>query len=683
VVHATSLRVRLRLPDELLTESWRAGIAKALATNERVIVHRFNTGCNSLVVEHDGTMSPAEVRQLVESAEPASESPLLPAAADGSPLKWVALGAGAVLALLGTPLATPVLLASAMPVFRRALEGLRRERLNVDVLDSVSVLLMLAGGHHLTAAAVTTMIEGGEWMREATAARSRRALGELIADREATVVTLVGSQRAQVRVADLRAGDVVALTPGDHIPVDGIARAGDAMVDERFLTGEPLPVHRRKGDRVYAMTVVTQGELEVVAGTDVEHSRAGRIVDFLERAPMGDTRMSDQVRRIGDRFVPPTLALGAVVMAATRSTSRAASVMTFDLVTGLRVSAPTTMLASLTAAARDGVLIKGAAAMEALAQVDAVVFDKTGTLTAGRPKVVNVHSFGDLGPDDLVAVAASADQSVRHPLAIALNAEAVARSLPITAAGARRHHIGLGVEAQLDGRGRYLVGNPSLMRQFGVRLARLPPELDEFADATRVWIARPPTCLGAVLMRDVPRREAREVVDDLRSRGIRHLMLLSGDRKPPARSIAESLRLDEWRARATPEAKAEAVRELRRRGLRVAVVGDGINDSMAFTHADVAVAMGRGSDIASTTAQVVLIDDDLALLPRAIDRARDAVALMRQNLTLIAVPNAIGMVLALLVPMSPAVAGILSNGSTILAAANGLRPLNKRPQHVR
>src|SRR5262249_24547070 len=159
-------------------------------------------------------------------------------------------------------------------------------KLNVDVLDSVALVLTMAGGHMFTAAAVTGMIEGGEWLRDATASRSRRALGELIADREATVTKVVGKRRVRVRVADLPPGDVVALSPGDQIPVDGVVRSGAATVDQRFLTGEPLPSRRSEGDSVYAMTVVAEGELQVVAGTDVEHSRAARIVRFLEEAPI-------------------------------------------------------------------------------------------------------------------------------------------------------------------------------------------------------------------------------------------------------------------------------------------------------------------------------------------------------------------------------------------------------------
>ncbi|HLH68646.1 MAG TPA: heavy metal translocating P-type ATPase [Candidatus Dormibacteraeota bacterium] len=672
--------MRLRLPSILLAQERRSGIARALDEEPHVQGFRFAPACRSLIVEHDGELSTAAVIHLVLRAKPASPPAPLPRGGRRPPRRWLALGVGGALAVAGTWVAVPFLLAAAAPIFHRALVSIsRHRRLNVDALDSGALLLTMLGGHLVTAAAVIGMVEGGEWMRDVTAARSRRALGELIADREAVVTKVVGAERVPVRVADLQPGDVVVLAPGDHVPVDGFVLSGEATVDERFLTGEPLPVRRSEGDRVFAMTVVVEGELQIVAGTDVQHSRAGRIVDFLERAPIGDTRMSDHVRQIGDRFVLPVLGLGAAVLAATGSPSRTASVITFDLVTGVRVSAPTTMLASLTASARDGVLIKGAAALEALARVDAIVFDKTGTLTAGRPRIVGVHSFCGLDADDLLTIAASADHSLRHPLAVALCAEAAARGLAPVPPRERRYQVGLGVEAQLDGGATYLVGNRLLMRRHGVRLAPLPPDLDPYGDATRVWVARPPHCLGAVLMRDVQRQQARQVIDDLRARGVRHLMLLSGDGEGAARHIAESLGLDEWRARATPEGKARAVRELRRRGFRVAVIGDGINDSLAFTRADVGVAMGHGSDVASSTAQVVLIDDDLTLLPRALDRAREAVRLMRQNLAVIAAPNLLGLIVALVVPMSPAVAGVLSNGSTILAALNGLRPLHRPP----
>lgn len=299
VVHATPRRVRLRLPQSLLTDSRQTGIAKVLSDHGNILQHRFNAPCRSLVIEHDGTLTWEELCQLVAAAEPASAPPPMQSHAGDGAGKWVALSVGGLLALAGMPLAAPMLLASAVPIFRRAFSSLVRDRkLNVDVLDSVALVLTMAGGHMVTAAAVTGMIEGGEWLRDATASRSRRALGDLIADRQAMVIKVVGTKRVPVRVAELQPGDIVALAPGDHIPVDGVVRSGAAMVDQRFLTGEPLPSRRAEGDRVYAMTVLAEGELQMAAGTDVEHSRAARIVNFLEQAEIGDTRMSDHVCRL-------------------------------------------------------------------------------------------------------------------------------------------------------------------------------------------------------------------------------------------------------------------------------------------------------------------------------------------------------------------------------------------------
>lgn len=251
LVHATSRRVRLRLPQNLLTGSWRAAIVTVLGSQPNVLHHRFNSSCRSLIIEHDGTLSSKQVCKLVDTAEPGSPSPSSESSAGASDGKWIVLGIGGLLALAGSPLATPILLASALPIFRRGFSSLFRARkLNVDVLDSVALMLTLAGGHMVTAAAVTGMIEGGEWLRDATASRSRRAIGELIADRNATVMKVVGTKRVAIRIAELQPDDVVALAPGDHIPVDGVVRSGTATVDQRFLTGEPLPAQRSEGDCV-------------------------------------------------------------------------------------------------------------------------------------------------------------------------------------------------------------------------------------------------------------------------------------------------------------------------------------------------------------------------------------------------------------------------------------------------
>jgi Cu2+-exporting ATPase len=395
---------------------------------------------------------------------------------------------------------------------------------------------------------------------------------------------------------------------------------------------------------------------------------------FLENAPIGDTRMADHARRVADRFVLPVMGAAVVAYALTGNATRAASILIFDFASGIRVAAPTTMLASLVAAAREGILIKGAAAMEKLAAVDAIVFDKTGTLTMGRPTVADITPFNGLAPEALLAVAAGADHGLNHPLAGALTREAEARGVELPERRRVSVRIGLGVEAELEGGRRFLVGNRDFMREKGVRI----PRGINGHGLSEVIVASAGECLGAIVFTDEPRPGAAEIINDLRARGVSRIALLSGDVADATRRVAQSLAIDDWRARMTPEAKADFVRRLKAEGLRVAVVGDGMNDSVAFALADLSIAMGGGADLARANSEVVLLDDRLELLPRAIDRSRESLGLMNQNLALIAAPNAIGLGSAIAVGINPALAAFLNNGSTVVAAANGLRPLLRK-----
>jgi Cu2+-exporting ATPase len=585
-----------------------------------------------------------------------------------------ALVAGGALALLGQPLAVPLIGLGAEPIFRRAATRLRRRKVGVDALDAAALAITVATGQWLTAAVIGGLVEGGELLRDMTASRSRRELGALMSHEAATCWKLVGQRAIAVKVGSVRAGDRLMVGSGDRIPVDASVIDGRAVLDERVLTGEPMPVAHSAGDSVYAMTVVTDGELVIEAAGSAADSRAGRIMAFLEKAPIGETRMADHARKIGDRFVLPVMGAAAAMYALTGSASRAASILIFDLSTGIRVAAPTTMLASLIASAREGILMKGAAAMEKLAAVDVIVFDKTGTLTMGRPAVVDVTPFNGLTQTDLLAIAAGADHGLNHPFATALVAEAQRRKIKLQRRTMTKYNIGLGVEAKLEDGESFLVGNRDFMAQRGVKV---PRHLNGHG-LSEVIVASKGECLGAIVFADEPRPEAAGIMSSLRTRGVRRLILLSGDTKNATRRVADSLGIDEWAPRMSPDHKADIVRKLKAEGHRVAVVGDGVNDSLAFSLADLSIAMGGGADIARANSDVVLLDDNLELLPRAIDKSRETLGLMNQNLALIAAPNAIGIGGALAGAMNPAVAAFLNHGSTAVAAANGLRPLLAR-----
>ena len=677
VAHEIDGRVRFELPPSMLERRRRAGISAALDAHPNVSAHRFNIRGRSLIVEHRPPLTARTLAKLVSEAVPADPVDRgHPGSPDRHVRSLVALGAGGALALAGQPLALPLIGLGSAAIFRRAVKRIRKGKVGVDALDATAMTVTVATGQLLTAAVIGALVEGGELLRDLTASRSRRELGALMSHQGATCWKVVDGRRIAVKVGAIRAGDRVMVGSGDRIPVDAKVLRGRAVVDERVLTGEPVPVTRRSGESVFAMTVVHDGELVIEAMGSAAESRAGRIMAFLERAPIGETRMADHARRVADRFVLPVMGTAAAVYALTGNPTRAAAILIFDLASGIRVAAPTTMLASLIAAAREGILIKGAAAMEKMAAVDAVIFDKTGTLTMGRPAVTEITAFNGLGDDDLLAVAAGADQGLNHPLAAALVEEAERRKLKLPRRLKTEYHIGLGVEAVLEGGKRYLVGNRDFMKARGVRV---PRDVNGHG-LSEVIVASSGQVLGAIVFTDEPRPEAASIMAALRERGVERVVLLSGDTENATRRVADRLGIDEWAARTSPARKADFVRNLKKAGHRVAVVGDGVNDSVAFALADLSIAMGGGADVARANSDVVLLDDRLELLPRAIDRSRESLGLMNQNIALIAAPNAAGLGAAVASGINPAVAAFLSNGSTVLAAANGLRPLLKRPE---
>jgi Cu2+-exporting ATPase len=590
-----------------------------------------------------------------------------------------ALAAGGAAAMIAPPLAAPLIGLGAVPLFRRATRRLRGGKVGVDALDAAAMTITMLTGQWMTAAVLGGLVEGGELLRDLTASRSRRVLGAMMSHQDATCWKLVRGRRVAAGVGSIRAGDLVMVGNGDRVPVDAKVRQGRAVVDERLLTGEPVPVTHCRGESVFAMTVVTDGELVVEATGAAAESRAGRIMTFLESAPIGETRMADHARRIADRFVVPVMGAAVAVYALTGNASRAASVLIFDLATGIRVSAPTTMLASLIAASREGILIKGAGAMEKLAAIDTVIFDKTGTLTVGQPKVAGVTPLNGMSEEDLLAVAAGADQGLNHPFATALTAEAARRGLELPHRMKTNYHVGLGVEAQMSKGMRFLVGNREFLRERGVSV----PEHVNGHGLSEVIVACKGECLGVIVFTDEPRPEAPRTIDELRARGVTRMVLLSGDTETATTAVAQSLGIEEWAARVSPQQKADFVRRLKGEGHRVAVVGDGVNDSVALALADLSIAMGGGADMARAHSEVVLLDDRLEMLPRAIDRSRESLGLMNQNLALIAGPNAVGLGGAIAGSVNPAVAALLSNGATVVAAANGLRPLLERSSRIK
>jgi Cu2+-exporting ATPase len=573
----------------------------------------------------------------------------------------------------------PLMLWNGLPIARRAYRVWSRERrLNVDFLDTLAIIASVAQGNPLAGSIVTWLIKLGDWIRDLTAAGSRRAINELLEFQNKTAWVRRDGQIVSIPAAELTVGDLVVVYPGEMIPVDGEIVEGVASIDQKTITGEGLPVNRRKGEAAFAATVIREGQITVLATRVGAGTTAGQIAQLVESAPMGDTRMQNHAELLADRLVLPTLALASGTAAITADFSRFLSLVIVDYGTGIRVAAPTSVLASMTHAARAGIIIKSGAHMERLSKVDTIVFDKTGTLTHGVPEVVDVVPFIDrIAPNHLLGLAAAAETRLHHPVAEALRTRARELAVDVPPCDETEYKVGLGVEGQVNGYYMH-VGSERFMRQSGIDVscAGSDRSVHDRHGHSCLYVAVDGKLGGLVAYADKIRPESRPVIERLHRMGVRNTVMLTGDNAVVARAVCNRVGLTDAIADMMPADKASVIQEMQQRGNVVAMVGDGINDSPALSYADIGIAMKYGAEITHESAHVVLMEDSLWKLVKALDISRSAVGLIRQNYAIVAGLNTLALALAL--PgglISPTVTALLSNGSAILATINGMRPV--------
>lgn len=593
------------------------------------------------------------------------------------------------LALLAGPLALPPLavagfiIVAAQLSFRRAWQGLREERkINVDFLDSLAVVLHSLDGFLVGPAMMITMIEGGEAVRDATQRIAHSANTDLLSSLQTDVRLLRDGEELIVPSSSLQAGDRIQLFAGDQIPVDGVIESGESSLDVVKLTGESVPREAGPGDEVLAGFILLEGSLIIETSAVGEATRIGQITSMIESAPVFDTRVGNYAGKIANRFVMPTLALaGLSLILSAGNIAQAASLLMFDLGTGLRVSVPTAIMAALTKAGSQGLLIRSGRALEQLADVDVVVFDKTGTLTQGHPSVVEVELLAQGDRHGLIQLAASAEQGLNHPVAEAVINHAAGLGIDTLPCDSWDYRIGRGVCAQIGGK-TVLVGNARLLREEGLEPSEASQD-PRLATATPVYLAVDGRLEAVIYAADAIRPDSRQLIHELHRRGIQAHML-TGDVAAVAHAVAERLGLapEEVHAEALPDQKAELVKSLALKGHKVAFVGDGINDSAALAYADVSISFASGSDLARETADIVLTNDKVSGLLVAQDLSRRTFELVKQNIGIVGVPNLTALVVGTFLPISPILAVLLNNGSSLVAAANAMRVLGFRAKDL-
>jgi Cu+-exporting ATPase len=515
--------------------------------------------------------------------------------------------------------------------------------------------------------------------------------------RPRTARVLRNGEEAEIPADSLTVGDLVVVRPGERIPVDGTVIEGRSAVDEAVLTGEGLPVDKGEGDSVYTGTFNQFGVLQVRADRVGSETTLGQVVRLLENAQRNPSPLERAADRYARLFLPAVLSAAALVFLGTNAVrlwswaSADGSFPAIDVMPTLAVlvvacpcalvlATPAAVLAATARLARRGVLCKGGAALERLARVDTIAFDKTGTLTEGRPELGSQVAFPPYNAETLLRIAAAAERPSEHPLARLLVGAATMLRLELPAVTQFQAQPGAGVSAHVEGTGPVLVGNRRLFQENGLHLQ---PEVEnalaqlDQTGQTALLVAVGGQIAGVIGARDRVRREAHDIVHDLKHLGLRRLAILTGDRKPAAQSIANALHIDEVEAELSPAQKADWILARRREGLAVAMVGDGINDAPALAVADAGIALGSvGTDIAAEAGSIVIMGDPLEPLPGAIRMARQTMRIIRQNILIFAFGvNGIAVSLAGLRLMGPVAAAIFHQVGSLLVLLNAIRLL--------
>ena len=534
-------------------------------------------------------------------------------------------------------------------------------------------------------ASLVTIMLLGHWMEMRSISQAQGALAELAKLLPDTATRLDGDRAVDVPLTELRDGDLVLVRPGASVPADGVVREGRSAVNESMLTGESRLVEKHAGDEVIAGTVNGDGSLRVAITRTGNRTALAGIMRLVAEAQQSRSRaqvLADRAAFLLTIVAVAAAVITAVVWAALSSPAsfvveRVVTVLVIACPHALGLAVPLVVAISTTIGARSGLLVRDRRGLEEARKLDAVVFDKTGTLTLGEHRVVAMRTADGLRDDDALRLAAAMERDAEHPVARAIVASAEERGLTIPRASDFQAIPGHGVQAIVDGR-RLSAGGPNLLE----RLVTMPSrDLQTFAEeaASRgqgvVYLVDDTTVVAAFAVADAVRPESRDAVRRLHERGIQ-VVMLTGDSRAVADSVARELGIDTVLAQVLPDQKADRIRELQAQGKRVAMVGDGVNDAPALLTADVGVAIGAGTDVAVEAGDIVLVRSDPRDVSRIIALSRATYRKMIQNLwwaagyNIIAIPLAAGALEPWGVVLSPAVGAVLMSLSTVIVAIN-------------
>ncbi len=670
VVHETKIRLRLRLKRLRSSKLDPNFLEATLEVIPGVELVRVNTRAASVVVEYDGR---AESRLAILSCladlpqdvfngngKPKTLLSMLPLAAKGS----------LALSMLFMPplLAAPIAFVLSVPVILEGVVTLWRKGVKVEVLDGAAVLFSLARRDFFTASSIVFLLSVGEYLEEQSENRSTGLLKSLLKPQVPKLWIEIDGQEIEIPFEDARIGDRVICGPGEMVPLDGVVVQGDASVNASSITGESVPVHVQPGSDVLSGSVVEDGKIIFEATHVGSESSMARISSFLENSLKNQSESQKKSDELADRLVPVTFGLGLGLLTITGDLQKAAAVLTVDYSCAIKLVNPVTMRVAMFNGAHQGVLLKGAQALDGLARVDTLIFDKTGTLTRGQLEVTDVHAIAGYTDDELLILAASAEEHYSHPVAGAVVEAAKSRGLELEATSQVDFIVAHGVSAYVNEQ-NVLVGSRHFIEDDEQidcsSVTKIIADLEDDGKSI-LYVACGEKLVGIIGLRDELRPESKMVLRRLKESGIEQIIILTGDSKATANALAKQLdAVDQVHAELKPEEKAQIVKELKAQGGSVGFIGDGVNDAPALVSAHVGICLPGGADLAKESAQVILLHDDLRCLLSGRLIALHSQETLTRSFWAVVGLNSSFLLLASLGILQPVGAALLHNLSTV------------------
>jgi heavy metal translocating P-type ATPase len=595
---------------------------------------------------------------------------------------------------------TLIAVALGYPIYVHGIRSLRHGNVTAQLFATIAIFISVIVGFvlpqtsatgtagvvgYLTASAIVAfIILAGMTLENYIIHRTRGALETLINMSPKTAHVRRDGAEVEIPVDEVKLGEIVLVKPGDRIPVDGTVISGHSAVNQATITGESIPAEKTVGDRTFAGTLNEHGALEIRVGKIAEDTTLAHIILLVEEAQ----EKKAPIQNVADRFTTYFLPLMAVLASSVFvvnyfaigfevALARTVTVLLVACPCALAIAVPVAVAGTIGNASMNGIIIKGGTHIEKLKDVKLVAFDKTGTLTIGEPKVVDIKTFSNYSEADTIKYAAIAEKFSEHPLSKAIIAKAIEMNMKIPDPTDFKTIPGHGVEAHYESK-RILIGRKMMETEISEEANQLI-SMAENEGKTAIPVALGKNVIGVVVVADMLRENSLEAVQRLKRLGVRTAMI-TGDNVRTAKSIAEQIGVDEYRAELLPEQKVDVVKELRKDNV-VAMVGDGVNDAPALANSDVGFAMGAaGSDVAVETADVALLGDDLTKIEYAISLSRKAFNRMKGNIAYAFVWNIVALSLAAFGILNPVLAVVLAEAGCISVVINSALLLLSKPK---